>query len=215
MSTATASTFAQRERAELCAVLDRVGPEAPTLCAGWVTRDLAAHLALRERRPDAVPGALLAPLAGYTAHVQHRYAARPWAELVTLLRNGPPPWSPMAPRRIDAAVNAFEFFVHHEDVRRAMPEWQPRELDAAAEEDLWRRLRRTARMLLRNSPVGVVLRRHDGVLWRARQGSTYVTLTGRPAELVLYAFGRGTHARVDLRGDDADVERFRTARLSL
>ena len=56
--------YARPEREALCDLLTDLGPEAPTLCAGWRTRDLAAHLVLRERRPDAAPGILLPLLAG-------------------------------------------------------------------------------------------------------------------------------------------------------
>jgi hypothetical protein len=37
-----------RERLELCDLLLELGPDAPTLCEGWTTADLAAHLVLRE-----------------------------------------------------------------------------------------------------------------------------------------------------------------------
>ena len=48
-----------RERRELCDLLEEVGPDAPTLCEGWTTFDLAAHLAVRERDLRAAPGILL------------------------------------------------------------------------------------------------------------------------------------------------------------
>jgi len=34
--------YSRDERLGLCATLDQVGPDAPTLCAGWTARDLAA-----------------------------------------------------------------------------------------------------------------------------------------------------------------------------
>ena len=37
-------TYAQDERAALAALLDETGPDGPTLCEGWQTRDMAAHL---------------------------------------------------------------------------------------------------------------------------------------------------------------------------
>ena len=49
-------TFAKSERAELCDLFDRVGPDAPTLCQGWATHDLAAHLWIRETDPVGVSG---------------------------------------------------------------------------------------------------------------------------------------------------------------
>ena len=49
-------THAQDERQALCDLLADIGPDQPTLCTGWRTADLAAHLVLRERRPDAGAG---------------------------------------------------------------------------------------------------------------------------------------------------------------
>jgi hypothetical protein len=34
----------ERERQTLCDLLADLGPDAPTLCEGWTTLDLAAHL---------------------------------------------------------------------------------------------------------------------------------------------------------------------------
>jgi uncharacterized protein (TIGR03083 family) len=41
------ATLAQEERNELCDLMLETGPDAPTLCEGWTTRDLAAHLVIR------------------------------------------------------------------------------------------------------------------------------------------------------------------------
>jgi uncharacterized protein (TIGR03085 family) len=51
--------LAQLERSRLCDLFLEVGPDQPTLCEGWTTADLAAHLVIRERRPDAAPGILV------------------------------------------------------------------------------------------------------------------------------------------------------------
>ena len=67
-------SIASRERAALADLLVELGPDAPTLCAGWDTRDLAAHLAVRERRPDATPGVAVPALAGWTERVQTGYS---------------------------------------------------------------------------------------------------------------------------------------------
>jgi hypothetical protein len=101
-------TYAQEERAALAALLEETGPDGPTLCEGWQTRDLAAHLVLRERRPDAAAGVMGGPLAGYTARVQRQYLSRySYPELVRLFRSGPPPpgkpVGPPHPRHVDFA----------------------------------------------------------------------------------------------------------------
>ena len=50
------TSLAESERALFADLLAEVGPDAPTLCGDWTTRDLAAHLVVRERRLDATPG---------------------------------------------------------------------------------------------------------------------------------------------------------------
>jgi len=196
-------TAAQHERAGLSALLAEVGPEAPTLCGGWHTRDLLAHLILRESRLDAAPGILVPALSGYTDRVQADVAARAWSELLEQFRSGPPLLSPY--RLLDAQVNAMEFFVHHEDVRRVRDGWEPRQLSSGAEDGLWRRLRLISRVGYRSSPVGVVLQREDGASMTAKRGAHRVTLVGAPGELVLHAFGRDA-VRLQPTGAPADVE---------
>ena len=90
-------SYSREERLALCALLEKTGPDAPTLCEGWNTGDLAAHLVLREHRPDAAGGVLGGPLAGYTARVQNRIRARTsFPDLVRAIRSGPPRLSVMA-----------------------------------------------------------------------------------------------------------------------
>lgn len=198
------TTLAASERQELSTLLEQVGPDAPTLCGGWTTRDLAAHLVLREGRPDAAAGILLSPLAGYTARVQRGVAQRPWPDLVEQVRSGPPRWSPMRLPALDEKANGVEFFVHHEDVRRARPGWTPRPDDPHRADQLWQLLAGLARLCYRKSPVGVVLRRPDGERHIARGADRSVTVIGVPEELVLHAYGRD-EAVVEFEGDQADV----------
>ena len=188
------------ERNALCDLLVKVGPDAPTLCTGWKTRDLAAHLALRDRRPDAAAGIAIKPLAPYTEKVQQDFAGKSWDELIELVRTGPPRWSPLALPALNEQVNAAEFFVHHEDVRRAQPGWEPRPSDPTRDNALWRAVSVTGRMSFRRSPVGVALRRPDGTQVQLKQGPRTVTLKGDPGELLLYVFGR-KEARVEFDGD--------------
>ena len=210
-------SYAREERLALCALLDRTGPDAPTLCAGWRTGDLAAHLVLRERRPDAAAGVLGGPLAGHTARVQRRMRARtPFPALVEAVRSGPPRLSVMAIPGMDERANTVEYFVHHEDVRRALPGWEPRELSGGQSDALWHGLR-VARLLFRKSPVGVELARDDkdpdrgkGDTFRitAKKATPVVTVIGAPAELTLWALGRTTVARVRFDGTQAAVSRL-------
>src|SRR5215468_5331792 len=95
-------SYASDERAALCALLDETGPDAPTLCEGWTTLDLAAHLVLREHRPDAGMGVLGGPLAGHTARVQRKMTGRvPYSRLVQIIRDGPPRFSVFALPGVD------------------------------------------------------------------------------------------------------------------
>ncbi|MDO5710772.1 MAG: TIGR03085 family metal-binding protein [Micrococcales bacterium] len=203
--------LAQLERQSLSSTLTRLGPDAPTLCEGWRSRDLAAHIVLRERRPDAILGAFLSPLAQHSQRVQDAYADGSWAGLIDLVRQGPPGWSPSRVPAVDDAVNLMEFYVHHEDLLRAAPSWTPdqtREIGGDVQDALWSRLRQTGQLMFRKSPVGIVLvtPTHGR---RAVKGPTKlgtVVLRGEPSELVLYGFGRGDVAQVEIDGEPAAVE---------
>jgi uncharacterized protein (TIGR03085 family) len=212
-------SYSREERRALCALLDETGPDAPTLCEGWTTGDLAAHLVLRERRPDAAAGVAGGPLASYTARVQQRIRSRtPFSDLVRIIRSGPPALSVMALPGMDERVNAVEFFVHHEDVRRGAPGWEPRELGSGESGMLWHRLR-MARFVLRKAPVGVELARDDidtsadGASYRitVRNATPAVTVVGSPAELTMWVMGRRTAARVRMDGIQAAVTKLAEA----
>ena len=201
----------RRERYALCDTFEAVGPDAPTLCTPWRTRDLAAHLVIREGRPDAAVGLLVPPLAQRAQRVQDGSAAGSWPELVERVRTGPPPWSPTRFEAVDAVVNLAELFIHHEDVLRAAPDWEPRRLPADLEQGLWSTLTRTGRLLFRRSPVGVVLvtPAHGRRLVRsAPAGAGSVVLRGTPGELLLHASGRQSVARVVVEGPDEAVAAF-------
>src|SRR5436190_3612181 len=209
-------SFARDERAALCALLDETGPGAPTLCEGWRTGDLAAHLVLRERRPDAAAGLMGGPLAGHTRRVNEALSRQtPFPRLVELIRTGPPPLSVFRLPGMDERLNMVEYFVHHEDVRRGADGWQPREIGAGLADALWQRLR-AARLVFRKAPVGIELVRddrpagpgHQQVRITAKARTPMVTVTGDPAELTLWALGRTTAARVRLDGSEPDVRKL-------
>ncbi|MGY0487095.1 TIGR03085 family metal-binding protein [Streptomyces sp. WG-D5] len=202
------STHAKRERLLLADLLEASGPDAPTLCEGWNTRDLAAHVVVRERRPDAAGGLLVKQLASRLERVQAEFAEKPYEELIQLIRTGPPRFSPFALKQIDEASNAIEFYVHTEDVRRARPDWTPRELDPVFSDVLWSRLERMARVMGRKAPVGLVLRRPDGQTAVAHRGTPVVTVTGAPSELLMFAFGRQESADVEMDGEKSAIERL-------
>jgi uncharacterized protein (TIGR03085 family) len=192
-------TAARRERSALVDTFRAVGPDAPTLCEGWNTRDLAAHLVVRERRPDATLGIALPFLADYTAKVQDKVAqSTGWDDLVELVSSGPPIYSPF--KVLDAVANLGEMFIHHEDVRRAVDGWQPRVLDPSTAGLLRRQLGLMGRLMLSKMPAQVVLLTPAGErIARAGRGDT-VTVTGDPQELLLFVAGRDA-IRVEFDGD--------------
>ncbi|MEU9402092.1 TIGR03085 family metal-binding protein [Streptomyces sp. NPDC048242] len=206
------STFAKRERLLFADLLETAGPEAPTLCEGWTARDLAAHVVVRERRPDAVAGQFVKQLAPRLDRVMEDYAAKPYSELIQLIRTGPPKLSPFSVKQVDEASNTVEFFIHAEDVRRAQPDWSPRELDPVFQDALWSRLERAARLAGRKAPTGLVLRRPDGQTVVAHKGAPVVTVTGEPAELLMFVFGRQDAAKVVLDGDPDAITKLGDSR---
>lgn len=192
-------SIARKERAALVETLRATGPDAPTLCEGWNTRDLAAHLVVRERRLDAAPGILVPQLAGYTARVQDQVtASTDWSDLLAQVAAGPPLYSPFI--LIDRFANVTEMFIHHEDVRRTGTDWEPRVLDQETTHALAGQVGMFGRMTLSKSPARVSLTTRAGkVLTTAGKGSP-VTVSGDPGELLLFAAGREP-ARVSFDGD--------------
>ena len=186
----------------------QAGPDAPTLCEGWNTRNLAAHLVIREYRPDAAPGIMIPFFAGHTEKVQNEVAQRAgWEALVDKVASGPPAYSPL--KLLDPLANVAEMFIHHEDVRRAQPGWEPRELEPALARNLSRTLPLMARLTLAKVPGRVILRTPEGktVLTVGRGPS--VAVTGAPQELLLFSVGR--LARVGFDGDESTVQAVRNA----
>ncbi|MFF0340839.1 TIGR03085 family metal-binding protein [Kribbella sp. NPDC004875] len=206
--------YSRVERLALCELFDHVGPAAPTLCEGWDAYDLAVHLYVREADPMAGPGIMIPALADTTERRMKRVKERfGFAEVVDKVRNGPPPVSIYALPKLGHQLNTTEYFVHHEDVRRAQPEYDVRELPAEQQEGLWKAVRLAAKTMTRKSPTGLVLSRPDGTSSVAKRPNELgsVTVTGEPAELVLFCFGRQQVADVQLDGDAEAVEQLRNA----
>jgi uncharacterized protein (TIGR03085 family) len=215
-------TFAKSERAELCDLFDKVGPRAPTLCEGWDTHDLAAHLWIRETDPVGASGIVAKPLSSLyerrMAEIKQRWE---YPELVDRVRRGPARFSIFAIPGVDEGANTTEFFIHHEDVRRAGDSPQTsRQLGDDVEEWMWRRLKLLGRAWFRRVQVGVVLERlgsadADGApeTIRAVSGASTVTLVGSPSELMLYAHGRTKVAEIKLVGEPEAIEILNSADL--
>jgi uncharacterized protein (TIGR03085 family) len=206
--------YARAERQALADTFTAVGPDAPTLCTGWATRDLVAHLLLRERHPIAASGVLIKPMKGYTERRQQAIARRDYAALVAQLRR-PPMWSPVSNPLTDELANTLEMYVHHEDVRRAQPNWRPRAIDPGLATALWNTVRRASRLALRKYPAAIVIEAPDHGRVSAGAGGPEVSLRGRPGELAMFLTGRQEAADVALTGPDELVERLRKAHLGV
>lgn len=202
---------ARAERSALCDLFCEVGPDAPTLSGEWTTRDLAAHLIVRERRPDAAAGIVFKPAAAHGDKIRRDVARQPWGKLVETVRNGPPWWMPTRLAALDALTNTVEFFVHHEDVRRGDGTVSPRTLDPQLADALWTAMGRAAKLMARKSPGGLVLEDPERGSVTARAASPSVTVRGPVGELVLFLYGRQAHAAVDIEGPADLAEATRQA----
>lgn len=190
-----------RERLQICDLLLELGPDAPTLCEGWTTADLAAHLVLREhfhRWSDAQRAA---------------EKAKGFPAMVGRLRAGAPliPWRLPGIRNI---FNGLEYFIHHEDVRRANGR-DPRPPMADLEALSWRMVGYSARRVARRiRPYGLELVLPDGRRHRYGSGEM-ATLTAPATELVLYLGGRRSTSRVTVSGAIDAVAAFERIKLAI
>ncbi len=207
--------MAQSERAALCELALQVGEDQPTLSGDWTVKDLVVHLLVREGSPAAA-GILLSPLSKLTDLESQRVGRRDFAVLVEKLRSGPPLYSPYAVPRLDALLNTLEFFVHHEDIRRAQPDWSARDLGDEAEKLLWTMIRTGGKGLTRGTPVGVTIENATtGSRAVLNGGSPSVVVRGLPSEVTLFVFGRKPQADVELLGEEADVARLSDTSLGI
>jgi uncharacterized protein (TIGR03085 family) len=200
-----------QERNELCDLLDELGPSVPTLLEGWTARDLAAHIVLRER--DLFAGPCIVLPGPFKRFAEQRTVSltesKDFAWLVKRIRVGPPVgffrigW-------VRSFPNLNEFFVHHEDVRRANGRG-PRSLTPAMDAALWRNVRRGGRYLsrrLRAAGLDVEWAGTDEHV-KVRRGEPTARLSGPPGELLLYLFGRQAQAQVELAGPPGAVAAVR------
>lgn len=191
-------TLVESERAGLAETLASVGPDAPTLCAGWTTTDLALHLVLRERLDPANPSGPGADSARLERRRRRILAKHGYLGLVDMIRTGPPRFSPFAVA--NRLANTVEYFVHHEDVLRAQPYSTRRDLPAEAQDELLKPLKRLAPLMLRRCPAGVDAQLPDGETLQLHKGEDAAILAGRPSEILLYLTGRRSEADITILG---------------
>jgi uncharacterized protein (TIGR03085 family) len=204
------SSLARRERRALCDLALVLGEDAPTLSGEWTAKDLVVHLLVREYSPLGAAGLVVGPLSRITDLEMRRVGRHDFGVLVERLRGrGLTAYSvPL----VDRLFNTLEYFVHHEDLRRAQPGWQPRELDRADTDELWRAVRLYGRGLVRGAHVPVRLRRTDtGATMSLHHGRDPVEVAGPVGEIALFLFGRDRTRGLDLVGAPERVAGVRGA----
>lgn len=200
-------SFQRRERENLAQLLLEVGPDAPTLCDGWTTADLAAHLYLRERKPHLAGGYFVPLLGSVTEQAQQKIKQRPYRDVVEEWVAGPPVFL----KPLDKPMNMAEHFIHHEDVRRGGGEIAPREFSRAVESDLMKGAKMMGLLALGSSDVPVVLTppNHPPLTLGGKrgvvdQGDRVVRVSGDPGELLLWVTGRDA-VEVDIAGAQKNI----------
>jgi uncharacterized protein (TIGR03085 family) len=202
------ASFARRERRALCDLALAVGEDAPTLSGDWDVKDLVCHLLVRETSAIGAPGIVVAALSKLTDREMRRLRRQEFDALVERLRS--PGLTPYAVPRIEALANTLEFFVHHEDIRRAQPEWRRRSLDAADQDALWGSIGFVGRGLVRGAGVPVAIRRTDtGKTTTLRRGEHPVEVAGPVSEIVLFLFGRDQTRDLAFEGPEERVAQLR------
>jgi uncharacterized protein (TIGR03085 family) len=203
------------EREGLCDLMRELGPKAPTILEPWTTRDLAAHLVVREHDYVAAPGLVVAgPWGRYAERRRKALTSTDYAALLAMIRSGPRGFFRIGwVRRVP---NLNEFFVHHEDVRRANG-LDPRTNTAAFDEALWGNVGFAPWFLARRlRGVGLELEwAGKGRMQPVRRGRPMARLTGLPGELLLYLFGRRSVARVEVSGPPEAAEAVAQARFGM
>jgi uncharacterized protein (TIGR03085 family) len=212
--------FVAPSREVLAETLLAAGPGAPTLCAGWRTQELAAHLFLRERNVGVGLGLLLKPFNRASEKATRKLAAKSgtgeaYAALVRQFRAGPPALSPLKIAAVDETSNLAEYFVHTEDVRRATDRWAPRALDEQYSAALWDELVKHAALLYRGVDLGIVLVQPSGPRHVAKRAPVSVAIVGEPGELLMHAHGRARQALVTFEGQPDAVALLQSADVGL
>ncbi len=204
-------SFSAAERARLAALLHELGPDAPTLCEGWLTRDLAAHLWVRENDLLAAAGMFVPALGKRLERAMDNVIARNYDELVDDWGRGPGKRSPV--RLVDSKMNFAEHFIHLEDVRRANGMDTPREFSHEVEKGMHSTLKLLAGKILGGSEVPVALYPQGlprivaadsrGV---SEDGSAVAQVSGPVGEILLWVYGRDA-AHVEVHDAQGGIRR--------
>lgn len=187
-------TLSQTERQSAIKLMRELGPAAPTLCSDWTVKDMAVHLYIRENHPRAAAGILWGSAQSLLEEKTKQISKLDLAVLLERLESG----SRFAPLRWgDRWLNSVEYFVHHEDIRRAQPGMEQRQLSLAEQAELYQRIKFFAPLLLRKShrpvvfePTGLPRFVAHEVRGVAKAGDQVATVRGAIGELTMWLFGR-------------------------
>ena len=202
------------EREQFAATFLELGPEAPTILPGWDAAALLEHLHVRERAPqqmlaERLPG----PLRSRARVALARYRDTPWIERVEQFRTPPGPLSPVG--RLDALSGQAELLIHHEDLRRAQPGWEPRRLAPDAAADAWRAIGLMASLVMKVGADVTLVSPLGGRRLRVRRAAGSLRVHGEPLDLLLWISGRDEVARVRIHGDEPALRALREGRRGL
>lgn len=210
--------LAAGERDALVHALRQAGPGAPTLCEGWQTQDLAAHIVLRDSRPDVMARLHLPKLRKSAQQHMDSLAATDYEQLLTKVAAGPPAWSLARVKPLADLMNTVEFYVHTEDVLRAQLEdtdgdtlhggdesasaglhRSGREIPLPVRRALWRQGKQGLfRMAAHKKGQRITfLSAGCGAVTSGPRSGEPLTVTGAPEELILWAFGRESVADIE------------------
>ena len=208
------TSFVKRERNSICQNLRYLGPDKPTLCHGWSTKDLLVHLVVRENRPDAAAGLVVPFLKSYTDSIYKKFNEKGFEDLITIFENGPKSPSPFTVAAVDQLANTFEFLVHNEDILRAQPNYSPREFSEEDLNFLWSRFTKSAIFFMRRVKVGVVAKTEQGI-YTLKRGEESVTISGNLIDLIMFSFGRKENTSLQFEGNLQAIEKLKNSNLNV
>lgn len=208
------SSSGQDEREQFARSFLTLGPQAPTILPGWDSEDLLEHLLGRERRPALILGRrLTGPLGRRVDAARAAWRELPWEHRVETFREGPARLSPVG--AMDRLSGQGELLIHHEDLRRAQPGWEPRVLDEETSALAWRALGLMAPLAMRVRADVTLVSPRGGRRLRSRRAAGSLRVHGEPLELLLWASGREEVARVRVHGDSGALRALREGRRGL
>lgn len=179
-----------------------IGPDAPTLCEGWRSRHLAAHLVIREHQPWRI----MSPKATISTGDE---ASSAFPQLVARFAAGPGRFSLF--RLIDEPANFLEYVVHREDLLRANDTTGT--YTPGQRREIWSRAKGRARGKLgvKDTRVEIIVDDldADNTLTIGKQDGSRpgITVRGPLLDVVLLAHGRP--ADLDITGPDDLVAAYR------